>query len=1263
MSKNQLSNRLDKLFDDIKEAEKQTLQYSESGKKAKKKTQKSSKKARSATNEALSMTVPVSVQESVVDARSTMSVPVRFDDDSWMTLAFYDDEEGRKWHEEEKLLAQQVVDQLSLALENARLFQETERRNEELRVLNEIISAASQSLELDETLSQVLEKTLAFLQMQGGLISMADPKSGTLHLSVWQDLPAPVINVLQQDKGLDNTLCGAVYAAKETLVIKNLRTDPSPVDVNLLLKNGLFSYVGIPFSARDKTIGTLCLFDNEPLEIADKNLALLSSVGRQVGFAVENARLFHEAQQRTEELGLLNKVVTEVSSAANLQKGLETIAEEIYRITNALHVGVALLDEKEENLILSTDYPDKEADLGLALPLKGNLLSQKVLSEKKPISIQDVLNNAETEAIREVMLQRGTQSLVIFPILSGKEAIGTVGVDFATPYHQLSNEEINLIQTILLQAGTAIETARLFQKTEEAASELRTLFAAMDDVIFVVDRETRYLRIAPTNPAGLYLDAEELLGKRMIDILPEELHELFLNAISEVTATEKTVNIEYPLEINGKETWFYASLSKLDENQIYWIARDITERKESERILQRQNDYMTAAAEVGRLVTSTLDMDILFRRAVNLLCEHFGYYHASIFINEEAGLNTVVRESTGEAGREMKERHHSLPVGSKSVVGTATGTGEPFIVNDVRNNPNHHVNPLLPDTRAEAAIPLKIGRRIIGALDLQATEVGAFTDEDVAVLQILADQFATAIDNARSYKIAQDAFTEMRELDKLKSQFLANMSHELRTPLNSIIGFSRVILKGIDGPITDLQQQDLTAIYNSGQHLLGLINDILDLSKIEAGKMELTFDEVDIEKLIKSVMSTVIGLIKDKPVRLVENIEENMPVVRADAMRVRQILINLFSNASKFTDEGTITVNAAREGNFIRIGVTDSGPGISPEDQEKLFKAFSQVDASATRATGGTGLGLSICRELVNMHGGKIDVESEVGKGSTFFFTLPLFYPEDETEADETESGETESDAPVILCIDDDEQVIQLYKRYLSTQGYQVVALTEPKKALERVKEIKPHAVTLDIMMPGYDGWQVLETLKSDKETQKTPVIICSIVEDTEKGYALGATDYLLKPILEDDLLTALERIDMGGMIRDVLVIDDDEDDLRLLEKFLSQSAKYEPTLAKGGLEGWEKLQSMPPHVVILDLFMPEMDGFQIIERMQEEDALRQVPVIVVSGSDLTSKQQEKLSALNHHLIQKGSLDSEGLIAVLERTLQQITPNISKGSD
>ena len=277
-------------------------------------------------------------------------------------------------------------------------------------------------------------------------------------------------------------------------------------------------------------------------------------------------------------------------------------------------------------------------------------------------------------------------------------------------------------------------------------------------------------------------------------------------------------------------------------------------------------------------------------------------------------------------------------------------------------DPSHHKNPLLPETRAEAALPLRVGSRIIGALDIQSTSVGAFTTDDQSVLQILADQVAIAIDNARSFELSQQAVKEMREIDHVKTQFLANMSHELRTPLNSIIGFSRVILKGIDGPITDLQQQDLSAIYNSGQHLLGLINDVLDLAKIEAGKMELSFDEINVADIVTSVMATASGLVKDKDIKLLRQIDADLPVVRADAIRLRQVLLNLLSNAAKFTDEGEIVVNATVQTGptgypEILVSVTDTGNGISQEDQAKLFQAFSQVDDSADTQNRRLGIG------------------------------------------------------------------------------------------------------------------------------------------------------------------------------------------------------------------------------------------------------------------------------------------------------------------
>ena len=1066
---------------------------------------------------------------------------------------------------------------------------------------------------------------------------------------------------------------------------------------------------------------------------ADEQL-LIRQVTDQLSLALENARLFQEAQKFKLGIDRTDNAVfiTDVQGVIQyLNPGFEKIygfkAEEVLGNT--------------PRIIKSGLTPDEQYKYFWNTLLSGGTITGEITNKAKDGRL---LYISETTS----------------PILDENGKI----LGFLSVHQDISEQK---------KSGEALA---------KSEADLRALFSSMEDVVFVVDKDGRYDRIAPTNPSRLVRPPDELLGKLMHEVLPKETADRFVAAIQQTLTTAEKVPLEYELPVGDTTYWFLANLTKLDENKVFWVARDITERKKSEEELRksqeqyalaaegandglwdwdiandeiyysprwksilgyeahelikgfedwenlihpddhdyavnaldnylngktdtydveirlqhkngswiwihdrgkalrdasgkalrmagshsditerkiaeesllRRNEYLAASSEIGKIITSTLDLDTIFSRTVNLIIERFRFYHASIFIVEETGFNIVLRESTGAAGTEMKRNKHTHQVNDKSVVGKVAQDGLAVVVNDVHTDPTHKFNPLLPETRAEAAIPLRIGNRIIGAIDIQAKTVGAFAEDEIAVMQTLADQIAVAIDNARSFVLSQQAVMEMREIDRLKSQFLANMSHELRTPLNSIIGFSRVILKGIDGPVTELQQQDLTAIYNSGQHLLGLINDILDLSKIEAGKMELAFDEVNITDIATSVLSTMSGLVKDRPIQLKRTIEPNLPTVRADAIRVRQVMINLLSNAAKFTEEGDILMDVGlKRGptgrNEIRVSVTDTGPGISKQDQTKLFQAFSQVDDSPTRKTGGTGLGLSICQQLINMHGGRIWVDSEVGKGSTFHFTLPLFRKE--REGDTTPIGNK-----IILSIDDDPQVIGLYDRYLQPQGYQVIPLTDPSRAVERARQLRPFAITLDIMMPGIDGWQVLDALKSDSITRHIPVIVCSIIEDLEKGFNLGATDYLVKPILEDDLVNALDRLNTDGSIRDVLVIDDNPDDLRLISKILNDDGRYKAILAEGGKSGWNMISTgSPPHAIVLDLFMPEMNGFQILEKLQADKKLRDIPTIVISGVELTSEQKKQLNEFGQNILTKGSFSEKELLTSIQRSLDRI---------
>jgi signal transduction histidine kinase/CheY-like chemotaxis protein len=415
---------------------------------------------------------------------------------------------------------------------------------------------------------------------------------------------------------------------------------------------------------------------------------------------------------------------------------------------------------------------------------------------------------------------------------------------------------------------------------------------------------------------------------------------------------------------------------------------------------------------------------------------------------------------------------------------------------------------------------------VFGVLSVQSDQPHAYSESDVELLTTIATQASVAIQNARAYERLVDTTEQLRELDRLKTQFLANMSHELRTPLNSIIGFSRVMLKGIDGPLTDLQETDLNSIYNSGQHLLSLINSILDMSKIEAGKMDLSFDEVSLPEVFDTVMSTTMALVKDHPIELRSTVPEDLPTVWADAQRVRQILINLMSNAAKFTEKGHIILHAEAGPEFVTVSVSDTGVGIEPEAQNRLFIPFQQVDASTTRRAGGTGLGLAISHSFVEMHGGEIWVESTPDKGSIFSFTLPIYQAVRERE-DETQIV-LEPTKKVVLAIDDDAGVITLLKRYLEHDGYQVIGVMQSRNALEMAQRLAKDlaAITLDVVMPHLDGWQVLRALKRDPRTKDIPVVLCSIVEGIEQGLGLGAAACLRKPVTRDQVLDALRRVE-----------------------------------------------------------------------------------------------------------------------------------------
>jgi len=422
--------------------------------------------------------------------------------------------------------------------------------------------------------------------------------------------------------------------------------------------------------------------------------------------------------------------------------------------------------------------------------------------------------------------------------------------------------------------------------------------------------------------------------------------------------------------------------------------RLLEETERGRQLLNRRAVELETVAKVSTATSTILEAQKLLEAVVDLTKVSFGLYHAHIYVLSEAGDALVLKAGAGEIGQRMVADGWKIPMAwERSLVARAARTRRPVIVNDVHTAPDFLPNPLLPDTHSEMALPLIVSDTLLGVFDVQSNQVNHFSEEEARIQTTLAAQVAVALQNANLYAEQTATVTRLRELDHLKSSFLANMSHELRTPLNSILGFAEVMREGLDGVLTDRMETDLGIIYSNGQHLLNLINDILDMAKIEAGKMSLSPERFNMQELLEEVMAITTPLARDKDLILSLQTDSAEPLyLEADRIRMRQVMINLINNAIKFTEAGQITISAVPTDGHIRVGVHDSGIGIPADELETIFQEFHQVDSSTTRKVGGTGLGLPISRHLVIMHHGKLWAESSglPGEGSTFFVEIPM---------------------------------------------------------------------------------------------------------------------------------------------------------------------------------------------------------------------------------------------------------------------------------
>ncbi len=484
-------------------------------------------------------------------------------------------------------------------------------------------------------------------------------------------------------------------------------------------------------------------------------------------------------------------------------------------------------------------------------------------------------------------------------------------------------------------------------------------------------------------------------------------------------------------------------------------------------------------------------------------------------------------------------------------------------------------------------------------------------------------------------------YHQLEAANRHKSEFLASMSHELRTPLNGIIGFSEVLIDRLFGDLGVKQEEYLKNILDSGRHLLSLINDVLDLSKVEAGRMELELDHFSLAETLENGVTMVRERAGRHRISLNLDRDPGVDIIEADERKVKQILFNLLSNAVKFTpDGGQVGIKAEMDRGEVQVTVWDTGIGIAPGDQERIFEEFRQVGGTDGQKREGTGLGLALARRFVELHGGRIWVESEVGRGSHFTFTLPMYKASPpvipQPRAEHPIIGSAHK-GPLVLIVEDDPQAAQLLKLYLESTECSVEVARDGEEGFSKARQLHPALITLDLLLPRVDGWDLLVRLKGDPGTREIPVVIVSIIDQPGKGFALGAADYLLKPVGREDLLHALRRVNLTGQQKErktILTIDDDPMAVELVESILTKEG-FRVLKAYGGEEGLSTARQEAPALIILDLLMPGVDGFTVVERLRADPTTATIPIVILTSKNLTLHEKERLSGEITYLARK----------------------------
>ncbi|HEY1362494.1 MAG TPA: response regulator [Xanthobacteraceae bacterium] len=943
----------------------------------------------------------------------------------------------------------------------------------------------------------------------------------------------------------------------------------------------------------------------------------------------------------------------------------------------------------------------------------------RVAETRQVVHVADIIAENPDEPIARIA---GARTLLIVPMLKDDELVGAVAI-YRQEVRPFSDEQVALLTSFARQAVIAIESTRLLNELRESlrqqtatADVLKVISRSTFDLQTVLDtlvesatrlceadhswlfqREGDSLRWAASfgNATEAHARIREFFRTRPVPLDRGSISGRAAVEARVIHVVDVLADPDYvwgeAQKIGGYRAALGVPLFRGDKVVgVIFVGKTVPQRFtakqielvttfadqaviaiENTRLLnelrQRTDDLaeslqqQTATADVLKVISrSTFDLQSVLQTLLESAARLCGAEMGTITRRKGTAF---FRSVTCGFSPEFTDYVRDFPVepDRATVAGRALLETKIVHIPDVLDDPEYAWDEAqkLGGFRTMLGVPLMRDGAPIGVLALTRSQVKPFTEKEIELVTTFADQAVIAIENVRLFDEIQEKNRQLEAASQNKSQFVSSMSHELRTPLNAIIGLTEMMVGNAARFGTEKALEPLKRVHAAGTHLLGLINQVLDLSKIEAGKLELSPETVSLAPLIDEVIGTAGQLARQNGNRIVADVQESLGAVTTDAMRLRQILLNLLSNACKFTKQGEVRLSARRVpfpppqagegkgGGWVELAVSDTGIGMTPEQLARLFQEFSQADASTARLYGGTGLGLAITRKLARMMGGDVTVTSEPGKGSTFTVRLPAG---GDAASGEAAPAPGAAGAGCVLVIDDDATARELICEQLAAAGFAVETAAGGLEGLKRAKELRPICITLDVMMPDLDGWSVLAALRQDSELAEIPVIMVTILDEQRRAAALGAAGYLNKPIDRERLDRLLARFRLRARPTRVLMVDDDPDQRGRARGWLDDG-QWIVREAGNGREALARLREERPDLILLDLMMPEMDGFQVVAALQQEPAWREIPVIVITARDLDAEDRKRLNAGVRSVLVKDTFRPADLVARIRALL------------